>query len=87
MTRQYTWRARLCGKQEYYTPVNDPYLDASRVGADNEQEQFTEEWDFVPGAPYWRDEPTAGNYHWWTNMYQAAHVSNSSQPQATVRRH
>lgn len=46
------------------------------------QEQFTEEWDFVPGAPSQhgpRGEGTAGNYHWWTNIYQVGLVSDVTQ--------
>lgn len=55
------WQTRQCGKVHIYTP-----------------EQFAEEWDYVHGAPIYHPEPTerdpAGNYHWWTNMYQVAQV-------------
>jgi serine/threonine protein kinase len=54
------WSTRRYGKINIYTP-----------------EQFTEEWDWVKRTPI--SEPgaergTAGNYHWWTNLYQVAQV-------------
>ncbi|KAB5511509.1 kinase-like domain-containing protein [Coniochaeta sp. 2T2.1] len=56
------WGSRRAGKPKYLTP-----------------EQFTEEWDFIKGAPV--DEAadsnianTAGNYNWWTNLYQVGQV-------------
>lgn len=54
------WQSRKCGKLSIFTP-----------------EQFTEEWDWVRAAPIKEPgagEGTAGNYHWWTNLYQAAQV-------------
>ncbi|KAB5545793.1 kinase-like domain-containing protein [Coniochaeta sp. 2T2.1] len=56
------WGSRRAGKTRYLTP-----------------EQFTEEWDYIKGAPV--DEAadpnvadTAGNYSWWTNLYQVGQV-------------
>ncbi|OIW26993.1 hypothetical protein CONLIGDRAFT_494166 [Coniochaeta ligniaria NRRL 30616] len=54
------WGTRKIGKFHIYTP-----------------EQFTPEWDYITGAPIAEpdgDKGTAGNYHWWTNMYQVAQV-------------
>lgn len=38
------------------------------------QEQNTREWDYLGNNSDLRAEPTAGQYNWWTNLYQAAHV-------------
>lgn len=38
------------------------------------QEQNTREWDYLDNRSNLRAEPTAGQYNWWTNLYQAAHV-------------
>ncbi|KAH8904774.1 kinase-like protein [Coniochaeta sp. PMI_546] len=54
------WAARRRGKFTIYTP-----------------EQFTEEWDYVRRTPFSEhgvQKATAGNYHWWTNLYQVAQV-------------
>ncbi|ROW06576.1 hypothetical protein VMCG_04264 [Cytospora schulzeri] len=37
-------------------------------------EQTTKDWDYLDTAPILLNEPTAGNYDWWTNLYQVAHV-------------
>lgn len=58
---QKMWRLRQYGKVNIYTP-----------------EQFAEEWDYIAGAPIYHpdrtERETAGNYHWWSNMYQVAQV-------------
>jgi hypothetical protein len=55
------WESRRLGKLHIYTP-----------------EQFAEEWDYIKEAPIYHldstERETAGNYHWWTNMYQVAQV-------------
>ncbi|KAJ9156789.1 hypothetical protein NKR19_g4191 [Coniochaeta hoffmannii] len=55
------WGARRCGKVDIFTP-----------------EQFAEEWDWINYVPYMHhdamEKETAGNYHWWTNMYQVAQI-------------
>jgi hypothetical protein len=55
------WALRKVGKVDIYTP-----------------EQFTEEWDHVEKAPIAMPDAmsktTAGNYHWWTNLYQVGQV-------------
>lgn len=55
------WGARRCGKVDSFTP-----------------EQFAEEWDWINYVPYMHhdamEKETAGNYHWWTNMYQVAQI-------------
>ncbi|KAK4203431.1 hypothetical protein QBC40DRAFT_167067 [Triangularia verruculosa] len=35
-------------------------------------EQFSEEWDYINGNPRTINSETAGNYNWWTNLYQIA---------------
>jgi len=58
------WGHRNHGKANTYTP-----------------EQFTAEWDWVPGCPRQlgtKDRPyrgTAGEYGWWSNIYQVGLVS------------
>ncbi|KAK3312779.1 hypothetical protein B0H66DRAFT_504724, partial [Apodospora peruviana] len=37
-------------------------------------EQFSEEWDYVNSTPQAAYQQTAGNYSWWTNLYQIALV-------------
>ncbi|KAK0701368.1 hypothetical protein B0T21DRAFT_115945 [Apiosordaria backusii] len=33
-------------------------------------EQFSEEWDYLNGNPKTINSEVAGNYNWWTNLYQ-----------------
>ncbi|ROV91080.1 hypothetical protein VPNG_09917 [Cytospora leucostoma] len=49
------WSNRPTGKSDYLTP-----------------EQFTPEWDYEAsrGLEELSREETAGNYHWWSNLYQ-----------------
>ncbi|KAK0660139.1 hypothetical protein QBC41DRAFT_41867 [Cercophora samala] len=35
-------------------------------------EQLTEEWDYLNGNPMTVKSETAGNFNWWTNLYQIA---------------
>ncbi|KAK3997936.1 kinase-like domain-containing protein [Cladorrhinum sp. PSN332] len=37
-------------------------------------EQHTIEWDYIDELPNLRISETAGNYNWWTNLYQVALV-------------
>ncbi|KAK4222364.1 kinase-like domain-containing protein [Podospora fimiseda] len=37
-------------------------------------EQHTEEWDYLDELPDMNISETAGNYNWWTNLYQVALV-------------
>ncbi|VBB81436.1 Putative protein of unknown function [Podospora comata] len=37
-------------------------------------EQFSEEWDYINGNPRTIKSDTAGNFNWWTNLYQIALV-------------
>lgn len=57
--RSKLWLARLRGKPEFYHP-----------------EQFTREWDHVASISlaHLQREPVAGNYHWWSNLYQVGWV-------------
>ncbi|KAK3947534.1 hypothetical protein QBC32DRAFT_223944 [Pseudoneurospora amorphoporcata] len=40
-------------------------------------EQFTEEWDHVKDGPLESGAKTAGNYNWWTNLYQVGIIMYS----------
>ncbi|CAP62227.1 uncharacterized protein PODANS_5_11883 [Podospora anserina S mat+] len=40
----------------------------------NRKEQFSEEWDYINGNPRTIKSETAGNFNWWTNLYQIALV-------------
>ncbi|KAL0468543.1 hypothetical protein QR685DRAFT_343724 [Neurospora intermedia] len=40
-------------------------------------EQFTEEWDYVKDGPLESGAKTAGNYNWWTNLYQVGIIMYS----------
>ncbi|KAJ4395785.1 hypothetical protein N0V85_006437 [Neurospora sp. IMI 360204] len=40
-------------------------------------EQFTEEWDHVKEGPRESGAKTAGNYNWWTNLYQVGIIMYS----------
>lgn len=55
------WNCRRRGKSSIYAP-----------------EQFTEEWDHVKeGGPRESGATTAGNYNWWTNLYQVGIIMYS----------
>ncbi|KUI59154.1 hypothetical protein VP1G_06390 [Cytospora mali] len=53
------WAQRACGKADFYTP-----------------EQFTPEWDYEASKGLYdlSREQTAGNYQWWTNLFQVGYV-------------
>lgn len=53
------WSYRMVGKPSFYTP-----------------EQFTDEWEYAAslGMAELTREETAGNYQWWTNLFQAGLV-------------
>lgn len=53
------WIFRMMGKPQFFLP-----------------EQFTQEWDFQASInlDYLRNEETAGNYHWWSNLYQVGWI-------------
>ncbi|KAK3689432.1 hypothetical protein B0T22DRAFT_378420 [Podospora appendiculata] len=38
------------------------------------KEQFTDEWDYINSTPLASRTLTAGNFSWWTNLYQVALV-------------
>ncbi|ROV86701.1 hypothetical protein VMCG_10932 [Cytospora schulzeri] len=53
------WAQRICGKPDFFTP-----------------EQFTPEWDYEASRSldHLAREQTAGNYQWWSNLYQVGCV-------------
>ena len=53
------WSYRPCGKPDFFTP-----------------EQFTPEWDHEASRGLYQLslQETAGNYQWWTNLYQVGWV-------------
>lgn len=53
------WRARQYGKVDHFLP-----------------EQFTREWEYKASIDLHnlRRQPTAGNYNWWSNLYQVGWV-------------
>lgn len=53
------WLARYRGKSSWYHP-----------------EQFTREWEYEAAVDlvHLRHEPTAGNWHWWSNLYQVGWI-------------
>lgn len=53
------WGSRPCGKAEFFTP-----------------EQFTPEWEYEASRGLWElsRQETAGNYNWWSNLFQVGMI-------------
>lgn len=53
------WQFRLAGKPQIFVP-----------------EQFTQEWEYEAAIDrdHLQREDTAGNYHWWSNLFQVGWI-------------
>lgn len=74
------------GKPYIFTPVSETprtFKQLQHAAHWQFQEQNSVDWNYLWQAPLLESEPVAGNYNWWTNLYQIALVRNIP-PQARV---
>ncbi|KAK4132684.1 kinase-like protein [Trichocladium antarcticum] len=62
--------AKLFGLMDRFKTV--PMWSARKCGKAHimTPEQFSEEWDYIDSTPAAAQSQVAGNYNWWTNLYQ-----------------